>query len=297
LLPVIAAVVLACACGGPTTPSPPQTSTPPVDPTPPRANDAPVIDSLTSDSPRVEADGEVTVTASVQDAETPLDQLSYQWSAAPVDGAFTGTGRQVRWRAPRLQITPDVYSLTLLVTERYQLAGQPAEYKVSKTVQVHYNDSQTEIKRISMRFLTELFPNYLIPANVAVQDFSDSDVVRAELPLERTCHQGKIDEFNDVTKNRLNFQMLSGTYTDVSIMLDSAKTFANVSGLCTFVDIPKDVTNPNYGKRESISGVCTLTAVYENWKWALCTSHFGDSTGVVLLGNQRYRVPGYIPRS
>jgi hypothetical protein len=98
---------------------------------------------------------------------------------------------------------------------------------------------------------------------------------------------------SDVTNNRINFQILSGTYTNVSISVDGARTSADVSGLCTFVDIPKDPKNPNYGKRESVSGICTLTAVYENWKWFLCSSHF-RGLGVATLDSLRYRVPGRV---
>ena len=280
LVCVLVILVLASGCG-PTTPTGPRqvVSTPPVDPTPPKPNEAPVIGSLTTDSPRVEADGDVTVTASVQDAETPIDQLSYQWSAAPASGTFTGAGREVRWRAPRLQKTPDLYSLSLLVTEKYTSGGQPAENRVSKTVQVHYNDSPSEIMRISLRFLTELFPDFSVSPQAAVQDFTDS------------CDE-KFKELSDVTNNRINFHILSGTYTDVAIRLDSAKTSADVSGICTFVDIPMDPKDPNYLKRESVKGICTLTAVYENWQWFLCSSHF-SGLGTVPL-NLRYRVPGQI---
>jgi hypothetical protein len=277
---VLAIVILACGCGGSPTGPREIISPPPVDTTPAKPNEAPVISSLTTAIPRVEADEEVTVTAVVQDAETPIDQLSYQWSAMPVNGEFSGGGLEVRWRAPRLQKTPDQYSLSLLVTERYASRGQPAENKVLKAVQIHYNDSRSEIMRISMRFLTELFPNFSVPAPAAVQDFSDS------------CAE-KFSELSDVTNNRINFHILSGTYTNVSIDVNAEKTFANVSGLCTFVDIPMDPNNPNHGKRESVSGVCTLTAVYENWKWFLCSSHF-KGIGTVTLGNLRYRVPGQI---
>lgn len=274
-------LVLASGCGGPTTPTGPrqQTSTP-IETRPFQPNEAPIISSLTASSPRVEADAEVTATAVVQDDETPIDQLSYQWSATPVNGEFTGAGREVRWRAPRLQKTPDLYSLTLLVTERYVSGGLLAENKVSKTVQVHYNDSQSEIMRISMRFLTELFPDFSVSPQAAVQDFSDS------------C-AGKFDELSDVTNNRINFYILSGTYTGVSINFKGDKTFADVSGRCEFVDIPTDPKNPNYGKRERVAGTCVLTAVYENWKWYLCESHFLPPYGL-SLESLRYRVPGQI---
>jgi hypothetical protein len=273
----LASVILALAagCGGS---SPAQPAPPPVDVTPPKPNDAPIITSLTTASPRVEANDEVAVAASVEDAETPIDQLSYQWSAAPVNGEFIGTGRNVRWRAPKLQRTPDLYSLNLLVTETYTSAGRVADNKVLKSVAIHYNDSPTEITRIGARFLTELFPDFSVSPQAAVQDFTDS------------CDE-KAKEFSDVTNNRINFHILSGTYSDITVDIDPSKTSADVSGRCTFVDIPADPNNPFYGKRESVSGICTLTAVYENWRWFLCSSHF-KGLGTVLLGKEQYRVPG-----
>jgi len=242
-------------------------------------NDAPIISSMTVSSPRVEADQSVVATAFVSDAETPLDQLTYQWSATPVNGTFTGTGPIATWRAPRQQATPDLYTLKLLITEKYTSGGQPKENSVSSTVQVHYNDSPKEIMTISMRFLTELFPTYTIPAQQAVADFSDS------------CSE-KTSEYNDVANNRINFQILSGTYTNVSVTPNGDRTFADVSGTCAFRDIPKDPKNPNVGKTETVTGICRLTAIYENWKWWLCSSHFqGISTTTSSL---RYRVPGRI---
>ena len=242
-------------------------------------NDAPIISSMTVSSPRVEADQTVVATAFVSDAETPLDQLAYQWSATPVNGTFTGSGPIATWRAPRQQATPDLYTLKLLIRETYTSGGQPKENSVSSTVQVRYNDSPKEIMTISMRFLTELFPTYTIPAQQAVADFSDS------------CSE-KASEYSDVANNRINFQILSGTYSNVSIQINSDRTYADISGTCVFKDIPKDPSNPNFGKRESVTGICLLTAIYENWKWWLCSSHIkGIGTTIDSL---RYRVPGRI---
>lgn len=273
---LVAALAWTSACGPktPVSPSPPNPAPPPAPNTPP------VIVSLTAGSERVDADAEVTLTAVVQDAETPLDQLTYAWSATPAKGEFTGTGAQVKWRAPHLQTSPDTYSLKLTVTEKYVSAGQPAQNEVSKSVNVHYNDSVAEITRISMRFLTELFPDFSVPPQMAVQDFSD------------TCSE-KSAELSDVTNNRVNFHILSGTYTNVSVNLNGSKTAADIAGQCTFVDIPTNPSNPLYGRRESVTGICTLTAVYESWRWYLCSSHFrGQST--TPLHELRYRVPGQI---
>ena len=268
----------ALSCGDSTTkPSP---VTPPVVESPPVVrNDAPVIASMTVNRPRVEADQDVVATAFVSDAETPLDQLMYQWSSTPVNGTFTGPGPIATWRAPKQQATPDLYTLKLLITEKYTSAGQQKENTVSSTVEVHYNDSVRELTTISMRFLTELFPTSTISAQQAVADFSDS------------CSE-KAGEYNDVANNRINFQILSGTYTNVSVTPNGDRTYADVSGTCVFKDIPKDPKNPNFGKTETIAGICRLTAIYENWKWWLCSSRF-EGTGVTT-NSLRYRVPGRI---
>jgi hypothetical protein len=276
----IVALVSACSSGSPTAPKPVPTPDPPP---PPKPNDPPVISSLVASSPRVEADDEIALTASVQDAETPIDQLLFAWTATPVNGQFTGTSAQVRWRAPHQQRTPDLYTLRLVVTERYQSGGQTLQNDATKSIDVHYNDSPTEITRIGMRFLTELFPDFNTSPQSAVQDFSDS------------C-SGKRDELSDVTNNRINFHILSGTYSNVQVDLNGDRTSANVNGACTFVDIPTNPTNPNVGRRESVTGICTLTAVYENWQWFLCESHF-RGLGTVPLGELQYRVPGQIVSS
>jgi hypothetical protein len=260
-----------------------------VTPPPPPVNNAPpTIASLTPSAPRVEAGENVVVTAVVQDAETPVDQLQYDWSASPVSGSFSGTGSQVSWKAPFLQ-APGLVSLTLRVTENYSSNGTPKQNSVSSSVQVHYNDSYQDVNKISMRFLTELFPTYSVTPEQAVQDFSDSTVRQVD---GTKCSDGKASELSDIRNNRVNFHIWSGSYTGVRIELNFDRTFADVAGTCVFEDTPTNPSNPNYGKRERITGICHLTAVYENWNWFLCQSHF-IGTGVTPL-ELRYRVPGRI---
>ena len=270
---VAAAAALAIArCGGaPTGP------TPPVD-TPP--NTPPRVTSVTLGGQRIEADDQTSATAVVEDAETPVDQLTYDWSAAPASGTFTGIGRQVKWQAPRQQTTPALYTVTLTVTETYTAGGQVKQNKASGSAQIHYNDSGAEIRKISMRFLTELFPTYSVTPAEAVQDFTDS------------C-KGKSDELSDITGNRKNFQIYSGVYTINSIDVHPDRLHADVTGICEFHDIPTDPSNPNYGRKEKITGTCALTTVYENWRWYLCESHFLQPASITLE-SLRYRVPGQI---
>jgi hypothetical protein len=274
---VFVAALTALSCGDSTVKPSPVTPPVVVESPPVVRNDAPVISSIAVNTPRVEADQEVIATAFVSDAETPLDQLTYQWSATPANGTFSGPGPIATWRAPKQQPTPDTYALKLLITEKYTSAGQPKENTVSSTVQVHYNDSVSEITKISMRFLTELFPTYTVSAQQAVADFSDS------------CSE-KSSEQKDVANNRVSFQILSGTYSNVVVNVNGDRTHADVAGTCVFKDIPKDPANPNFGKNETVTGTCRLTAIYENWKWWLCSSTFQGSG--VTTNSLRYRVPG-----
>ena len=43
-----------------------------------------------------EVDNEITLSASVKDDETPVDQLSFAWKADA--GSITGDGASVKWR-------------------------------------------------------------------------------------------------------------------------------------------------------------------------------------------------------
>src|SRR6476660_5462847 len=95
----ITALLATAACSG--NPAQPTAAAPqPPALTPPMIKTAPVITSLTV-SPRVESEDDVALVATVEDADTPLDKLQYEWSVVPARGTFIGTGREVTWRAPR----------------------------------------------------------------------------------------------------------------------------------------------------------------------------------------------------
>jgi hypothetical protein len=262
---VLVIMVLAYACGGSPTGPREIVSSPPVDTTPLRPNDVPVVNSLTTSSPRVEADQEVVVTARVQDDITPIDQLTYEWSAKPVNGTFTGSGPQVRWRAPHLEATPDTYALTLKVVEKYTERGVAKENSATSTVQVHYNDSTAEIRRLSVGFLND-FATYSMSAQQCVRNFSNS------------C-PGKAAELSDIQANRANLQIQSARLGTPAVVLNGDLTFANSNVPCTFVSIQKAT-----GKTETATGTCLLTAVYENFTWFLCDSHFTGSATTAIRG-------------
>lgn len=268
-----AVVSINCSSSTPTAPTPPP-------PPPVVINTPPTIAEVRTSAPRADADQEIEVTAFVQDTETPLDQLTYTWSALPATGVFTGTGPQVRWRAPRRQKTPEDYTLTLTVTERYTSAGQPQENRVSSGVTVHYNDSVAELSALAAQFYKD-FGTYDVSAAECVRNFSDNGACASEKETERQQIQANRD--------RRDYRIVGSTLNMTpSITVDGSMTGAVFLQSCTF----DDVSTVN-GKHTLTTGDCLLTAVYENWRWWLCRSNFlnGSATESDSL---RLRVPGRV---
>jgi hypothetical protein len=235
-------------------------------PTPPTSTNAPPkIDSLTAGSDRIEAGEELLLMATVSDAETNPSQLSYVWSVSPSGGTFTGSGREVRWRAPKPATTPNLYTVTLTVTETYSSSGTRRTNQTAASVQVHYNDSVPEIEGITRLFLQE-FQNNSISPDQCVRNFSD------------TCAQSKAAERQDVQNNRDLFDAQSATVGTVNVALNGARTFATIEAPCTFRSIRKSTQ-----KLEEVVGICQLTGVYESFRWFLCTSGFQLISGPTPL--------------
>jgi hypothetical protein len=264
LAALLAGAVAISACGG----SP---VAPPV-----VSNTAPTIESITIASSRAEANRDIEVTASVKDAETPTDRLTYTWSAAPSNGTFTGSGATAIWRPPAGRTTPDLYTITLTVTESFTSAGSPRLNTVSSSATVHYNDSPAEVTILGRDFLENKFGNFAVTPDEAVSNFSDR------------C-PGKAAERRDIEINRRDFRIVSAMYTVDSISFNTDNTLATVRGRCVFEDIPN--FGPNAGRQQRVSGICTLTNVYETFRWFLCGSNF-DGTGATLLTLEPGRVPG-----
>ena len=240
-----AAVSLVAACSGsPAVPPPVVNNTPPT------------IESVTIAGTRAEADQDIQVTASVKDTETPVDQLTYTWSAMPRGGTFTGSGASVTWRPPKGQKTPDLYTITLTVTETFTSAGQARRTRRLAFTTVHYNDSPAEVAYLATDFLVAKFGNYTVSPAEAVSNFSDN------------C-SGKAAELNEIRINREKFQILSATYPMNSISFDNAMTLATVEG-----DSASSRTSDRrrWTEGTGVTGICTLTNVYENFRWFLCSS-------------------------
>lgn len=262
---VVVVSVLPAACGGsPTVPTPP--------PPPPPVNTAPVIDALTVSAERVEVDTEVTLTATVRDAETPVTQLRFEWSAD--GGTFvTDVPARARWRPPSDRATPADYRLTLTLVETYG-AGNAQEHRVSATsAPVRVHNSVGELSGLAIDFLKDFSTPSVRPAD-AVRYFSDA------------C-PGKRAELEDVQSNRdarvINSYILGTPRVTVQysggcrLLPHGAPNGSPVADACMTVDVVWQSTIRASGKPELTTGVSILSGLYAEKRWWLCDSQFAGS--------------------
>jgi hypothetical protein len=254
----------------------------------PGPNLPPAISAITIQSTRANAPSsfadlneEVPVSATVTDAETPVSQLAYEWSATL--GTFTGTGASVRWRAPASASTPVTVTLTLKVTEA--VSGTPGTQSSSKIATLSLHNSLKEISDMSYQFLVDFSQQVLTPVEV-VRNFY-------------TGCPGRNDELSDVTSNQKNFR-INPPYT-------VAATFpvtVNFSGKCPFrsksgdgcAQVPvewhstclsSDPLICTKGLTYTTTGTDQTTAVYRQDRWWLCDSDFNGTASSPYL-------PGFI---
>jgi len=275
------------ACGGPTKPTPP--------PPPPMVGPAtpPIIRSITVPVVRVETATDVTITAVVEDAETPLTQLTYLWTANA--GAITGTGATVTWRHdPGITgggpagLTAGVnVVITLTVVDKYQavennviverefrVVGQSAPFRV--------HDSVAELKALSRKFLIDLFGNSRIPPADCLVDFSEVG----------RCAQGKADEYEDIVFNRSVVEILKAVIYSQAVQVNGFVT-ATVVNDAEFFD---RWLKPGPGQKEftSTHADYVLTAIYDADRWWLCESTVtnvrGTSQYLEMLAKHRGRI-------
>jgi hypothetical protein len=245
------------------------------------SNAPPAITGITAQdqrrgTPRNFADLEdvVDVQASVQDAETPVDQLTYEWSADV--GAFEGTGRAVRWRAPDRFQTPGDVRLNLTVIEKYDGVndqGLPAqlENRTTGSVTVSLHDSEKELSDLGWEFLVDFSQQRLSPETI-VRNFTDS------------C-RGKSDELSDVRNNQ-NEQTIT-EYTvgspQVTISFGAVCQYFSSRGRfgdgCAYYPVRWKSTRKSDGRVTVSQGFDQVNALFESGRWRLCDSDFnGTST-------------------
>lgn len=248
-------------------------------------NAPPVIRSLTASDARAEVDSPITLTATVEDAETPVANLTYAWSAPT--GTFSGTGSTVTWVAGQDATTPADVILTLTVTERFNNGSTQVENKVTGNTTVRLHNSPKELRELSLRFLGD-FANSKISPDQCVSEFSDS------------C-RGKQDERADIDDNRHDFEIIGSTLRHTSLSIAPSRTTATVHTFCAFTS-RVITTSPReeacqggkcpMGSVGSVQGDCWTTNVYEKGRWWICESHFTGSGALTVLERAFFGIRG-----
>lgn len=266
-------VVLAAACSTPSGPPPPPP--PPPDPGP---QTAPIIRAITVPTSRVEAGTDIALTATVEDAETPLTQLTYQWAASA--GTITGSGTTATWTMPR-GITAGVdVVITLTVVDTYNalLNGQIVQRQytvIGTSTPFRVHDSEAELLRLSVKFLKELFGNSAIAPAACLVDFSD---------VCANYEYGKAAELKDIAFHRTQVEVLSVTFITQSVAFSTVNN-ATVTSYTMFLDRWL-VDN----RQEPYWGDFILSAVYHDGRWWLCESRVftrpggGSARAMALYG-------------
>lgn len=264
------------ACGGSPTSPPPG---PGPGPGPAPANAVPSIDGITIQGRRAgqparfaDVRETVDVAATVRDAETPLEELVYQWTATT--GTFSGTGRAVTWTAPDSAATPPgLVTITLKVIENYGHPGQPKIYSqdVTRTQTLALHDSVREVGDMAVRFLTEFSKPQ---TNQAWQD------IMKDFKASACPDPGEFEsERLDVVRHYSFFFMHSYRIqpATVSVNFGGACSFRGRRGdACASVPVFWDSTDRRDGTRGTATGIDHLAAAYStaDSRWWLCSSDF-----------------------
>ena len=268
-------------CGGDSKPpTQPPSLPPPVNSDPP-ANTRPVIDSITVQGRRPNQPARfadvremIDVSATVRDPETPVEELSYQWTATAgtaIAGTFISTGRVALWTAPDSIPAPTTVTITLKVIEHY---GHPGQAKIfsqdtTSTVTVNVHDSVKEVGDMSVRFLTEFSkPQTNRDWRDVMRDFN-----------RNVCpNPGEYDDERRSVENHIaNYVMNSYDIGPPSVAVNFGGTCAKglPGDACVSSRVMWNSTGPEGG---TTRGTDHLTAVYgtADRRWWLCSSRYDE---------------------
>ena len=267
--------ILAAGCSDSKPPTqPPPVVNPPTNNDPP-ANTRPAIDSISvqgrrpKQPPRFADVREIVdVSATVRDPETPIEELTYQWSATV--GTFTGIGRTVTWTAPDTIDRPTTVTITLKVIENY---GHPGQAKIfshdaTSTVTIALHDSVKEVGDMSGRFLTEFSkPQTNKDWRDVMRDFN-----RTVCPVPSEYD----DERQSVEDHIANYVVhaYSVSQPTVTVGFGGMCAVGLPGDACVSARVMWDSTGPV--GRSTTRGTDFLTAVYAaaDQRWWLCSSRY-----------------------
>jgi len=245
-------------------------------------NAPPVVKSIVAGADHAEVGTGITLTATVEDAETAADKLAYAWSAPT--GTFSGTGAAVTWTPGNDVQTPADVTVTLTVTETYTSGSTQLQNTVKETASVHLNNSPKELADLSLRFLGN-FADSRVSPDTCVSEFT-------------TNCSGKTDEFSDITGNRHDFVILSSSLRNTGIDPPS-KGKTTVHTFCAFtsrVITTEPVTCSKadcpFNSVQSVQGDCFTTNVYEQGRWWLCESHFNGARTLTAFDRAFFGIRG-----
>ena len=276
----VTAAVLFASCGGgtPSSPTPGGNNNGGVV-TPP--NTAPVVKAIAASETRIEVGTPVTLTATVEDAETPIDNLTFSWTFPAGTTNATGNGRVIAWTPSADLKTPGDFDISVTVTERYTANGVQAENKATSAMTLHVNNSPKELAEMSLKFLGD-FANSKLSADQCLGDFSETTP---------TCARGKKDERDDIIDNRHDFEIVASTLRHTGLTISADKLSATVHTFCSFTS---KVISPNPVDESCANGACPLgsiqgpnqgdcftTNVYEKGRWWICESHYKPLNGIL----------------
>ena len=263
LFPILLSLTLVvAACGSDSTTGP----TPP----PPPANALPVVTSilvkgsLAREPAQYATLGEtVNVTASVTDAETPVNQLTYEWSSS-VGGTFGGNAATTTWTAPGTLVgtTPVNATLTLTVTERVDATRNN---RVTATSVVDLHNSAKEVGDLAVLFLQDFSKQ--LPVDTVMRNFT---AACPEAAAERA----------DVARSNAEFEIQrysvdSKHTTTVPFGGNCPFIGRSPSGdACALVNVSWTARNRSTGAVGTNSGIDQVTALLENGAWKLCASDY-----------------------
>jgi hypothetical protein len=246
------ALIVSASCHGPTRPIPDGDET------------APTIRSISVPSSRVEAGTDVIVSAVVEDADTPLTELTFHWSASA--GTITGHGLTATWRMPT-GITSGVnvfIGLTVVdpydtvvnsrvVGRQFVVTGQATPFRV--------HDSQAEVKALARKFLVDLFGNSSVPAQACMVDFSD---------VCANFGEGKNNEAQQIVEHRAGYVVVKAQMLNQRVVFTGAGN-GSVHSAMLYEDRPR--TSKVHG---TTCGDFELTMVYVGDRWWICESYFNE---------------------
>jgi hypothetical protein len=220
----------------------------------------------------------VNVTATVTDAETPVNQLTYEWSSS-VGGTFSTNAATTTWTAPATVTgtTPLNATLTLTVTERVDATRNN---RVTAPTVVDLHNSPKEVGDLAVQFLLDF--SLQLPVDQVMRNFTN------------TCPEA-VNERGDVANSNEQFRI-------VEYRVDPAVTTVPFTGTCPFRTVRGDAcaqvpvywraVDKSTGAVGATRGTDQVTALLENGVWKLCASDYdyitttGD-TGLALLMSRR----------